>query len=130
MPVLASLDDDGRASILEIARELEIAPGETVVEQWDSSRDFYIVLDGLVEVVDGETGIAELRPPGDHFGEIAALDWGSSFGYARTASVIARQPARLLVVPFPYLNEIVRRFPDVDQRLRRTANERLQKLVR
>ena len=58
VPVLASLDDDGRAAIIEIARELEVAPGETVVEQWDSSRDFYIVLEGLVEVIDGETGLA------------------------------------------------------------------------
>ena len=130
VPVLASLDDDGRAAIIEIARELEIAPGETVVEQWDSSRDFYIVLEGLVEVVDGETGLAELRPPGDHFGEIAALDWASSFGYARTASVVARQPTRLLVVPFPHLNEIGLRFPAVEQRLRQAANERLQHLAR
>jgi glutamate/tyrosine decarboxylase-like PLP-dependent enzyme len=124
-----SLGVDHRRWILEISRELEVAAGEVIVEQWDSSRDFYVVLDGAVDVLDGERRLAERRL-GDYFGEIAALDWGSSFGYARTATVVARGPARLLVVPFPYLQELARRFPDVDRQLREAAGDRLQHSAR
>jgi glutamate/tyrosine decarboxylase-like PLP-dependent enzyme len=129
LALLASLDDAGLRWLREVARELAVEGGEPIVEQWDNSRDFYVVLEGLAEVLDGETRLLELRP-GDFFGELAALDWGSSFGYARTATVVALEPTRLLVLPFPYLNELGRRFPEVDREIRRAANERLRRLAR
>jgi glutamate/tyrosine decarboxylase-like PLP-dependent enzyme len=126
VPLLRSLGTDDRRWILEVAREVEVRPGEVIVEQWDSSRDFYILLEGLVDVFDGDRRLVERRP-GEHFGELAALDWGSSFGYARTATVIARGAARLLVIPYPYAHELARRFPDVDRQLRESAGDRLQR---
>jgi glutamate/tyrosine decarboxylase-like PLP-dependent enzyme len=125
VPLLAELDEAGLDWVLEVARELEVMPGETIVEQWDSSRDFYVVLDGVVEIVEGGERVAE-RGSGEFFGELASLDWGSSFGYARTATVSARTSTRLLVLPFPSLNELVRRYPDVDEEIRRAASQRLQ----
>ena len=66
----------------------EAAGGETIVEQWEASKDFYVVLAGTVDVsVEGER-IRELGP-GEFFGELAALDWGSGFGYPRLATVVA-----------------------------------------
>jgi hypothetical protein len=44
--------------------------------------------------------------------------------------VIARGPARLLVVPYPYVHELARRFPDVDRQLREAAGDRLQQSAR
>ena len=55
--------------------------GEAVVEQWQVSRDLYVILSGAVEVAaDGQT-LATLGP-GEFFGELAAIDWGA--GFART----------------------------------------------
>ena len=66
--------------------------------------------------------------PGDHFGELAALDWGAGFGYARTAHVVATSPLRLLVLPASGLNELVRQAPELDRRLRAAARERLTRI--
>ena len=50
-----------------------------MVEQWDTSQDFFLIVDGRVDVlVDGER-VAQLGPD-EFFGEIAALDWGAGSG--------------------------------------------------
>jgi hypothetical protein len=103
---------------------LEVAAGETVVEQWGSSRDFFVIVDGRVEVlVDGER-IAELGP-GEFFGEIAALDWGAGFGYPRIAQVVAATPLRLLVYPDGSLQLIIRDFSVVERVIRAAVTYRL-----
>ena len=65
------------------------------------------MLAGAVDVsVEGER-VRELGP-GEFFGELAALDWGSGFGYPRLATVVAASDVRLLRVPCEVLNELVR----------------------
>jgi len=53
------------------------------------------------------------------------IGWGAGFGYARTASVVAKSPLRLLVLPASALDELLRRARDLDRRLRAAARERL-----
>src|SRR5207253_3016601 len=65
---------------------------------------------------------------GDLFGELAALDWGAGFGYARTADVVATSSARLLVLAPATLAELIRRAPQVEVTLRRTARDRARQL--
>jgi len=68
------------------------------VRRWDTGRDFYVIIDGTVDVfVDGR--IVRQLGPDDFFGELAAQDWGGGFGYPRLADVVATAPLRLLVVP-------------------------------
>ena len=95
-----------------------------MVEQWDSSRDFYVVLGGSVDVLVDDERVRVLGE-GEFFGELAARDWGGSYGYARTACVMAAEPSLLLVVPFPCLDELARRSPTADALLREAARERL-----
>jgi glutamate/tyrosine decarboxylase-like PLP-dependent enzyme len=86
--------------------------GTTVVQQWEVSRDFFVLLAGEAVVdVDG-LRVATLVA-GDVFGEAGALDWGRGYGYARTASVVAATPLRLLVFPDGALNELMREVPAV-----------------
>ena len=55
-------------------------------------RDFYVIVSGQAAVhIDGDH-IRDLVP-GDFFGELAALDWGAGFGYARSATVTATHAA-------------------------------------
>jgi CRP-like cAMP-binding protein len=56
---------------------------------------------------------------------VAALDWGAGFGYPRTASVTATSNVRLLVVPAPLLNELVRDAPEFGRIVKATMSERL-----
>ena len=76
----------------------EAESGETIVAQWEASKDFYVVLAGAVDVSIGPERIRRLGP-GEFFGELAALDWGSGFGYPRLATVAAASDVRLLRVP-------------------------------
>ena len=94
------------------------------MRQWDPTREFYVVLEGTAEVRTAERFLAELGP-GDFFGELAALEWGASFGYPRLASVIATSPARLLVLPGASFNTLVRDVPGFGDRIRSAVRERL-----
>ena len=99
-------------------------PGQPIVRQWDPSREFYVILDGTAEVRTEERHLADLGR-GDYFGELAALDWGASFGYPRLASVIATSPVRLLVFPGASFNTLVRDVPAFGDEIRRAVRERL-----
>ena len=84
------------------------------MRQWDPSREFYVLLEGTAEVGQG-----------NYFGELAALDWGASFGYPRLASVIATSRVRLLVFPGASFNTLARDVPSFGDEIRRAARERL-----
>jgi CRP-like cAMP-binding protein len=62
---------------------------------------------------------------GGFFGEIAALDWGAGFGYARQATVVAIEPLRLLVLSPTHLSRLMAISPTVDAVVRQAAQERL-----
>ncbi len=76
-----------------------IETGETLVEQGESGRDLFLVLDGAFDVeVDGET-VAQLGP-GAIVGEMAVLEDG-----VRTATLRAVAPARVAVLGFDQIEE-------------------------
>jgi hypothetical protein len=124
LPLFRSLGADELARATAPAEERTVRAGETVVERWDSTRDFYVVVHGAVEVrIDGEV-IRELGP-GQFFGELAALDWAAGFSYPRLANVVATTDVKLLVFPDGTLNDLVRDFPAVGKDIRAAASERV-----
>jgi hypothetical protein len=64
--------------------------------------------------------------PGDHFGELAARDWGGGYGYARLATVRCAEPGRLLRLTSEDLQWLADTQPAVKARLEATLAERLQ----
>jgi hypothetical protein len=120
----ASLGPDGRERVAELASVVDVAAGETVVQEWDVTRDFYVVLDGELAVSRDGSTLATLGP-GGFFGEIAALDWGKGYGYPRTATVTACSPVRLLVFPEGALEPLLRLSPALARDVRRSVAERL-----
>lgn len=124
VPLFAEL---ARAELDEVAanvRARDVAGGAMIVEQWELTREFFVVAAGTVAVFVGDERVGELGP-GMFFGELAALDWGAGFGYPRLATVVAQTDTQLLVFPDGELAAIVRRFPAVEARIRRAAEERL-----
>jgi aromatic-L-amino-acid/L-tryptophan decarboxylase len=123
-----SLTDTELGLVAHSAHEEEADAGEAIVRQWEASREFYVLLEGTAEVrartAGEERHLADLGP-GDFFGELAALDWGASFGYPRLASVVATSPARLLVLPGESFNTLMRDVPGFGENIRRAARERL-----
>ena len=51
--------------------------------------------------------------PGEFFGELAALDWGAGFGYARSATVTARTDLTLLALAPAHLEQLMRLDPSI-----------------
>jgi glutamate/tyrosine decarboxylase-like PLP-dependent enzyme len=124
--IFARLSAEEAATFAELAVARTVTAGQPVVERWDTTRDFFVLEDGLADVVVDGDRVASLRP-GDYFGEIAALEWGSGFARARAATVVARDEVRLRVLEPDALARFLRAFPRVEHELRRTAHERLQR---
>jgi glutamate/tyrosine decarboxylase-like PLP-dependent enzyme len=124
LPLFRDLSQQELDLIAHSAYEETANPGRPIVRQWDPSREFYVIIDGTAEVRTEERHLADLGP-GDYFGELAALDWGASFGYPRLASVIATSPVRLLVFPGASFNTLVRDVPAFGDEIRRAVRERL-----
>ncbi len=89
LPPFAGLEAADLSEVLARGGWVNVSPGRVVIEQGQEGDAFYVVGSGRLEVaVDG----ARVRTlgPGGHFGEIALL-----LGVPRTASVVARTPARV-----------------------------------
>ncbi len=109
--------------VAALAQIEERAAAESIVEQWEASLDFYVIVAGRVEVLVDAVAVAELTG-GEFFGELGALDWGAGYGYPRTASVRALEPTRLLTFPAGSMNELARDHPQIAHEIRRVGAER------
>jgi len=122
--LLEGLSDEEAGWVVDRGEAREIDAGETVVEQWDTSQDFFLIRSGRADVfVDGER-VAQLGPD-EFFGEIAALDWGAGFGYPRMAQVVAAEPLEVLVYPGEKLRELFVIVPAVEGVIRSAVEHRL-----
>jgi aromatic-L-amino-acid/L-tryptophan decarboxylase len=124
VPLFVAVDDRDVAALLASATERRVTAGETLIEQWDTSRDVYVVIDGRFSVRDGDVEIA-LVGPGDFVGEMAAVDWGAGFGTVRVAQVEALTEGSVLVITASRLREVLARSPDARALVERTARDRL-----
>ncbi len=128
LPLFADLDDEAVEIVLGSAQRLDVDAGETVVHRWHGTRHFYVIVSGQVEIQGADGQVLRELGPGGFFGELAALDWGAGFGYARTADALARSSCRLLVLAPAALAGVFRRAPDLERMLRDTARSRVQHL--
>jgi aromatic-L-amino-acid/L-tryptophan decarboxylase len=119
-----SVDDEAATRFLASARRERHAMGQPITRRWELARTFYIVLAGRLSVIVDSHEVNELGPE-DHFGEIAAIDWGRDFSYSRTATVVPVAEAELLAFPAAALRELMADDPSVDRAIRRIAQARL-----
>jgi len=95
MPLLAGLPDSVVQAVRDRGSCVNVAAGEEIIRRWDADRSFYITLSGRYDVLIEDRVIRTLGP-GEHFGELAARDWGGGYGYARTATVRCTQDGQVL----------------------------------
>jgi voltage-gated potassium channel len=124
LPLFQRLTATELERITGLAGERAVAAGEVIVEQWDGTREFYVVLEETAVVRTAERHLDDIGP-GDFFGELAALDWGASFGYARLATVTATSPMRLLVLANADLLVLMDEMPEIAAQVSRAAHDRL-----
>jgi hypothetical protein len=125
MPLLSGAADSTVQAVRARGVYLDTAGGEEVIRRWDSDRSFYIVLSGRYDVLIDARSI-RTAGPGDHFGELAARDWGGGYGYTRLATVRCTQPGRLLKLTSEDFQWLVDTEPAIKTRLTTILAERLQ----
>jgi aromatic-L-amino-acid/L-tryptophan decarboxylase len=124
-PLLAGLPGSVIESVRARAESLEVAAGAEVIRRWDSDRSFYFTISGRYDIFIGSRLIRTLGP-GDHFGELAARDWGGGYGYTRLATVRCTERGRLLRLTSQDFQWLTDTEPAVAARLAKIAAERLQ----
>ena len=125
VPLLSGLPASARHAVQARGVSLDVAAGEEVIRRWDADRFFYIVLAGRYDVfIDAR--LVRTHGPGDHFGELAARDWGGGYGYARLATIRCAEPGRLLRLTSQDLEWLVDTQPTVKAGLAAALAERLQ----
>jgi hypothetical protein len=127
LPLFSGLEGREVERVARIARELRVPPGAAIVEQWQVGREFYVIVAGTARVFKDGKPIDDMGP-GDFFGELAALEWGASFSYPRLATVLATSEVRVLVLPGPFFNELVRDAPSVGSSIRGAVRARLPRM--
>jgi CRP-like cAMP-binding protein len=126
-PLISLLSPEARKALDQRCFERVFPAGSAIVSRWATDRDFYIVLSGHVSVsLDGER-ISSLGP-GDFFGEIAASDWGSGYGYLRTADVKAESDASILLVPADVFGDMLKTEPALRERVQAARGRRLTRM--
>lgn len=119
---LPTLSEEELRSLTRRARPRTAGPGETILRQGEHPTSVFVVADGEVEVLkgDSEEPVAVLGP-GELFGEIGLLA-----NRSRGATVRARTRADLLVLNRRTFDRLVRSSEATTAELVRTARERLE----
>jgi CRP/FNR family transcriptional regulator, cyclic AMP receptor protein len=90
VPLFAGISRKHLRRLASEADEQVFAAGQIIVEEGMPGETLYVVLEGQAKVVRKKRKVGQVIP-GDFFGELSAID-----GKARTASVVAETPMRLL----------------------------------
>jgi LmbE family N-acetylglucosaminyl deacetylase len=124
--LFASLPDSQLAALAKIASERVVEEGTVISSEGDPAREVYVVREGEVSILQSRNGAEEeLRVCGEGacIGEVAALG-----KVTRSASIVARGPARLIVLEEEELEHLLEAHPEVSRALltllaRRMAGE-------
>jgi glutamate/tyrosine decarboxylase-like PLP-dependent enzyme len=128
LDLFASLDDADAERVLLAAHEREVVAGEGIIEQWQVSRELFVILSGTVAISADGHHIANRGGAGEFFGELAAVDWGAGFARTRSATVTAVEPTRLLVLDPVLVNRLMETAPGFAARLEEASRQRLATL--
>ena len=119
IPLFEGITDDQLAAVASRFTEVEVDTGTVLARRGDFGYHFFLVKSGLAVVAVDEKVLTTLGP-GDSFGEIGVLRQGK-----RTANVVAVTEMRLATMTIWDFNEITQEVPEIVERARAVAEERL-----
>jgi len=122
VPLFARCTKKELAEIASLADELELPEGKRLIRQGERGREFFVLLDGVVDVSRDGTTI-EMMGDGDFFGEIALVS-----NVPRTATVTASSQVRLLVITDRDFRALLEHSPQIQLKVLEALAERLSQL--
>ena len=118
-PLFAGLGKQQLARVASIADEIDLPEGKALTRQGERGREFFILLEGEVEVRRNGRKLSTRRS-GEFFGEIALLS-----DIPRTATVTATTPVRALVIRDREFRALVEQMPSIALSVLSAVAERL-----
>ena len=118
VPLFAGCSKDELERIGAVADELDLPAGDLLIEEGRRGREFFVLVDGTVDVTHGEEVVRTLEG-GDFFGEIALVS-----NVPRTATVATTSPARLLVITDRAFSRLIAEQPEIGDKVRQALAAR------
>lgn len=119
VPLFAQLGKAQLSQIASIADEASLPEGKELTRQGERGREFFVLLDGEVEVRRNGRKIATIRS-GDFFGETALVS-----DRPRNATVTATKPLLVLVIRDTDFRSVLLSTPQIAVRILRAVADRL-----
>src|SRR5512138_1768636 len=125
--IFADVDAASVAALERLAEPRDYAAGAVIVSQEDRGDALYVLVRGKAKVVlYGDSGreiiLSIFKSPGDFFGEMSLLD-----DQPRSATVMADEPSRLLVLSRRDFQAHIERHPRTALRVLRELSRRLRR---
>jgi len=122
VPLFWGLSKKQLRRISSLMTRVDRPAGQVLTSEGKSGNEFFIVLEGEVEVRQGDRVIAT-RGPGDYLGEIALLD-----DRPRTATVVATTPVSVEVLSRREFMSLLAEAPELSEQIMATVAQRLADL--
>ena len=107
VPLFSRCSRRDLAEISSLADEIDIPAGKELIREDERGREFFVLLEGTVEVSKDGREVTTLGP-GDFVGEIALVS-----RIPRIATVRAIEPVRALVIGERNFRSLLERSPDI-----------------
>ena len=120
VPLFAGFNRREIEALGRLMDEVDVKDGRVLMREGAVGREFFIVVSGNVRVERKGRKVNELGA-GDFLGEIALIDRGP-----RTATAIAADPCRLLVLGVGGFRTLVSKYPTVQGKIMKALAVRLR----
>jgi len=120
VPLFAGFNRREIEALGRLMDEVDVKEGRVLMREGAVGREFFIAVSGAVRVERNGRKVNELGP-GDFLGEIALIDGGP-----RTATAIAAEPCRLLVLSAGSFRTLVSKYPTAQGKIMKALAERLR----
>jgi len=122
VPLFAHLDRRSLDLLATRVDEVDVRPGTVLMTEGRSGSEFFVIIEGTVEVTRGGNQVATLDA-GDFLGEIALIDHRP-----RTATATATSACRLLVLAHREFDAMIDDNPTVRSAVIQALAERVRSL--
>jgi len=122
-PLVTVLPEAVRVDLVAEVRRVSHSAGAVILAEGTLSTDFFLILDGTVEIVRGSEVLATLEA-GSFFGELGAQDAGPGYAMARNATVRALTPVELGVLDEEAFTAVFRSVPEFRDAIHATSDRR------
>ena len=110
-PLVSVLPEPAREDLVARVTRVSHSAGSVILAEGTLSTDFFLILEGTVEIVRRGEVLATLEA-GSFFGELGAQDAGPGYAMARNATVRALTPVELGVLDEEAFTTFIRSVPE------------------